>query len=75
MKPRQIDIHIAQIALGSRVAGGERILREALERELARFAADSYGQPAAPQSESRTSGSVPALARKVSVEIAREVER
>ena len=74
MKPRQIDIHIERIALGSRLPGGERSLREAIARELASLARESYGQPQARPLEARPGGGAPTLARQVHAQIAREAK-
>jgi len=74
MKPRQIDIHIERIALGARVPGSERSLRDALARELASFARESYGRPQARSLEARPGAGAPALARQVRTQIAREAK-
>lgn len=42
MRPRQIDVHVARIDLSAMPAGGERRLREAVERELARLAGAAH---------------------------------
>jgi hypothetical protein len=48
MTPRQIEVHIGRIALTAMPAGGERRLREAVERALAGMVREAHDQARVP---------------------------
>jgi hypothetical protein len=79
LKPSQIDLQIERIDVAAMPAGGERRLREAITRELARLANGTGDRSPRPERRGGRDGAAKStieeqLASQVHAEVARKVK-